>query len=162
MSLQLHSLQLLAMLCINLFVCLFGSYTSCTELAGTWWGGLSRIGLTGPPGTNYAVMKKAFDEGWGAVIAKTVSLDSSKARTPTSPRHGADGTQRVEQSSSYIHQLKQLMVPLTTGSIVVCISEPCPVQAETQGSQLTASNDAQVCILWPRGQTCICCASCCS
>ena len=25
-------------------------------------------------------MKKAFDEGWGAVIAKTVSLDSSKAR----------------------------------------------------------------------------------
>lgn len=33
---------------------------------------------SGPPGTNYAVMKKAFDEGWGAVIAKTVSLDSSK------------------------------------------------------------------------------------
>ena len=33
---------------------------------------------TGPPGTNYAVMKKAFDEGWGAVIAKTVSLDCSK------------------------------------------------------------------------------------
>lgn len=23
-------------------------------------------------------MKKAFEEGWGAVIAKTVSLDSSK------------------------------------------------------------------------------------
>ena len=34
--------------------------------------------VTGPPGTNYAVMKKAFEEGWGAVIAKTVSLDSSK------------------------------------------------------------------------------------
>lgn len=33
----------------------------------------------GPPGTNYVVMKRAFDEGWGAVIAKTVSLDSSKA-----------------------------------------------------------------------------------
>ncbi len=32
----------------------------------------------GPPGTNYAVMKKAFEEGWGGVIAKTVSLDSSK------------------------------------------------------------------------------------
>lgn len=27
---------------------------------------------SGPPGTNYTVMKKAFDEGWGAVIAKTV------------------------------------------------------------------------------------------
>ncbi|OMO99951.1 Aldolase-type TIM barrel [Corchorus capsularis] len=26
---------------------------------------------SGPPGTNYAVMKRAFDEGWGAVIAKT-------------------------------------------------------------------------------------------
>lgn len=33
---------------------------------------------SGPPGTNYAVMKKAFEEGWGGVIAKTVSLESSK------------------------------------------------------------------------------------
>lgn len=29
---------------------------------------------SGPPGTNYTVMKKAFDEGWGAVISKTVSV----------------------------------------------------------------------------------------
>lgn len=29
---------------------------------------------SGPPGTNYTVMKRAFDEGWGGVIAKTVSL----------------------------------------------------------------------------------------
>ncbi|KAK4756417.1 hypothetical protein SAY87_006544 [Trapa incisa] len=28
---------------------------------------------SGPPGTNYTVMKRAFDEGWGAVIAKTAS-----------------------------------------------------------------------------------------
>lgn len=28
---------------------------------------------SGPPGTNYTVMKRAFDEGWGAVIAKTVT-----------------------------------------------------------------------------------------
>lgn len=34
--------------------------------------------VSGPPGTNYAVMKRAFDEGWGGVIAKTVSVDSSK------------------------------------------------------------------------------------
>ncbi len=27
---------------------------------------------SGPPGTNYTVMKRAFDEGWGGVIAKTV------------------------------------------------------------------------------------------
>jgi dihydropyrimidine dehydrogenase (NADP+) len=29
---------------------------------------------SGPPGTNYTVMKRAFDEGWGGVIAKTVIL----------------------------------------------------------------------------------------
>ncbi|HVZ94722.1 MAG TPA: NAD-dependent dihydropyrimidine dehydrogenase subunit PreA [Phycisphaerales bacterium] len=33
---------------------------------------------SGPPGTNANVIIKAFDEGWGAVIAKTISLDSSK------------------------------------------------------------------------------------
>jgi len=33
---------------------------------------------SGPPGTNLNVITKAFQEGWGAVIAKTVSLDSSK------------------------------------------------------------------------------------
>lgn len=33
---------------------------------------------SGPPGTNANVISKAFDEGWGAVIAKTVSLDASK------------------------------------------------------------------------------------
>ena len=41
---------------------------------------------SGPPGTNYAVMKKAFDEGWGGVIAKTVSLDSEKVKNVT-PRY---------------------------------------------------------------------------
>src|SRR5580765_1906818 len=33
---------------------------------------------SGPPGTNANVIGKAFEEGWGAVIAKTVSLDASK------------------------------------------------------------------------------------
>ena len=32
---------------------------------------------SGPPGTNYTVMKRAFDEGWGGVIAKTVSRSAS-------------------------------------------------------------------------------------
>ncbi|KAL4196131.1 hypothetical protein AMTRI_Chr04g181830 [Amborella trichopoda] len=41
---------------------------------------------SGPPGTNYTVMKRAFDEGWGAVIAKTVSLDSTKVVNVT-PRY---------------------------------------------------------------------------
>jgi dihydroorotate dehydrogenase subfamily 1 len=33
---------------------------------------------SGPPGTNLNVIAKAFQEGWGAVIAKTVSLEASK------------------------------------------------------------------------------------
>lgn len=33
---------------------------------------------SGPPGTNANVIGKAFDEGWGGVICKTVSLDASK------------------------------------------------------------------------------------
>lgn len=41
---------------------------------------------SGPPGTNYAVMKRAFEDGWGAVIAKTVSVDSSKVINVT-PRY---------------------------------------------------------------------------
>ncbi|KAG1656219.1 hypothetical protein FOA52_013784 [Chlamydomonas sp. UWO 241] len=41
---------------------------------------------SGPPGTNYQVMKKAFDEGWGGVIVKTMSLDSSKVIN-VSPRY---------------------------------------------------------------------------
>ena len=41
---------------------------------------------SGPPGTNYAVMKKAFEEGWGGVVAKTVSLDCSKVINVT-PRY---------------------------------------------------------------------------
>ncbi|XP_021732698.1 dihydropyrimidine dehydrogenase (NADP(+)), chloroplastic-like [Chenopodium quinoa] len=41
---------------------------------------------SGPPGTNYTVMKKAFDEGWGAVISKTVSLEADKVINVT-PRY---------------------------------------------------------------------------
>lgn len=33
---------------------------------------------SGPPGTNANVIGKAFDEGWGGVICKTISLDASK------------------------------------------------------------------------------------
>ncbi|HVU07931.1 MAG TPA: NAD-dependent dihydropyrimidine dehydrogenase subunit PreA [Verrucomicrobiae bacterium] len=42
---------------------------------------------SGPPGTNLNVITKAFQEGWGAVIAKTVSLDASKVVNVT-PRYG--------------------------------------------------------------------------
>lgn len=61
-------------LCLNLFIassCRVGPVCMLTDAFAT-----------GPPGTNYAVMKKAFDEGWGGVIAKTVSVDSSKVELP--------------------------------------------------------------------------------
>src|SRR6187200_3035366 len=42
---------------------------------------------SGPPGTNANVIGKAFDEGWGAVICKTVSLDAAKVIN-VQPRYG--------------------------------------------------------------------------
>ncbi|MEM8875045.1 MAG: NAD-dependent dihydropyrimidine dehydrogenase subunit PreA [Planctomycetota bacterium] len=42
---------------------------------------------SGPPGTNQKVINKAFSEGWGGVIAKTVSLDASKVIN-VAPRYG--------------------------------------------------------------------------
>jgi dihydroorotate dehydrogenase subfamily 1 len=42
---------------------------------------------SGPPGTNINVINRAFREGWGAVVAKTVSLDASKVINVT-PRYG--------------------------------------------------------------------------
>jgi dihydroorotate dehydrogenase subfamily 1 len=42
---------------------------------------------SGPPGTNANVIGKAYDEGWGAVICKTISLDASKV-VNVQPRYG--------------------------------------------------------------------------
>src|SRR5271168_921365 len=41
---------------------------------------------SGPPGTNLNVIGRAFKEGWGAVIAKTISLDAAKVIN-VSPRY---------------------------------------------------------------------------
>src|SRR4028118_2199961 len=53
---------------------------------------------SGPPGTNLNVINKAFREGWGAVVAKTVSLDSAKVVNVT-PRyaklHASDGEEVI-------------------------------------------------------------------
>jgi len=53
---------------------------------------------SGPPGTNFNVISKAFQEGWGAVIAKTISLDATKVVNVT-PRYAkllsADGKEVV-------------------------------------------------------------------
>ena len=50
---------------------------------------------SGPPGTNLNVISRAFREGWGAVIAKTVSLDSSKVINVT-PRYAKLHRERSE------------------------------------------------------------------
>ena len=42
---------------------------------------------SGPPGTNGKVIAKSFDLGWGGVVIKTISLDSSKVIN-TAPRYG--------------------------------------------------------------------------
>jgi len=53
---------------------------------------------SGPPGTNLNVINRAFREGWGAVIAKTISLDSSKV-VNVAPRYAklmaADGKEPI-------------------------------------------------------------------
>src|SRR5262245_52035556 len=42
---------------------------------------------SGPPGTNAKVIAKSFDLGWGGVVGKTISLDSTKV-VNTAPRYG--------------------------------------------------------------------------
>lgn len=42
---------------------------------------------SGPPGTNRAMIRKSFDEGWGGMIAKTVSLENKKVVNVV-PRYG--------------------------------------------------------------------------
>lgn len=52
---------------------------------------------SGPPGTNANVINKAFEEGWGAVIAKTISLEADKV-TNVAPRYArmrASGSKEV-------------------------------------------------------------------
>jgi dihydroorotate dehydrogenase subfamily 1 len=51
---------------------------------------------SGPPGTNANVIGKAFDEGWGAVVCKTVSLDASKVIN-VQPRYARLRTQESQE-----------------------------------------------------------------
>ncbi|CAI7791109.1 unnamed protein product [Closterium sp. NIES-54] len=91
---------------------------------------------SGPPGTNYVVMKKAFDEGWGGVICKTLSLDSSKVVNVT-PRyaklrapHSRDviGWQNIELISDrpfevMLAELKQLKAEYPHRVLIASIME---------------------------------------
>jgi len=76
---------------------------------------------SGPPGTNANVIGKAFHEGWGAVICKTVSLDASKvinvqpryARLRTAESKEIIGWENIELISdrdfeTWIDEFKQI------------------------------------------------------
>jgi dihydropyrimidine dehydrogenase (NADP+)/dihydropyrimidine dehydrogenase (NAD+) subunit PreA len=76
---------------------------------------------SGPPGTNANVIGKAYDEGWGAVICKTISLDASKvinvqpryARLRTAESEEIIGWENIELISdrsfeTWIDEFKQI------------------------------------------------------
>lgn len=76
---------------------------------------------SGPPGTNANVIGKAFDEGWGAVICKTISLEADKvvnvqpryARLRSRESNEIIGWENIElisdrEFSTWIDEFKQL------------------------------------------------------
>ena len=91
---------------------------------------------SGPPGTNANVIGKAFDEGWGAVIAKTISLDASKvinvapryARLKTEKSQEIYGWQNIELISDrpfkvWIDEFKQLKDKYPDRIVIASIME---------------------------------------
>ena len=91
---------------------------------------------SGPPGTNANVCGKAFDEGWGAVVIKTISLDASKvvnvapryARLRTEKSKEIFGWQNIELISDrpfdvWIDELKRLKDKYPDGAVIASIME---------------------------------------
>lgn len=93
---------------------------------------------SGPPGTNLNVISRAFREGWGAVVAKTVSLDASKVVNVT-PRyaklHAADGKEVIgwenielisdRPLSIWIEEFKKCKDLHPEGVLIASIMEEC-------------------------------------
>lgn len=90
---------------------------------------------SGPPGTNANVIGKAFDEGWGAVICKTVSLDASKV-VNVEPRYGRlraaskeiIGWENIELISdrpfeTWVQEFKQIKNKHPNGVLIASIME---------------------------------------
>jgi len=91
---------------------------------------------SGPPGTNLSVINRAFREGWGAVIAKTISLDSSKVVNVT-PRyaklHSRDGSEvlgweNIELISDrpfpiWLDEFKKIKDANPSGTLIASIME---------------------------------------
>src|SRR5437868_6255918 len=93
------------------------------------------ITASGPPGTNANVCGKALDEGWGAVIIKTISLDASKvvnvapryARLRTASKE-VIGWQNIELISDrpfqvWLDELKKLKDKYPDGIIIASVME---------------------------------------
>jgi dihydropyrimidine dehydrogenase (NADP+)/dihydropyrimidine dehydrogenase (NAD+) subunit PreA len=91
---------------------------------------------SGPPGTNANVVGKALDEGWGAVVIKTISLDASKvvnvapryARLRTDKSREVIGWQNIELISDrpfdvWIDELKKLKDKYPDGVVIASIME---------------------------------------
>jgi dihydropyrimidine dehydrogenase (NADP+)/dihydropyrimidine dehydrogenase (NAD+) subunit PreA len=91
---------------------------------------------SGPPGTNANVIGKAFDEGWGAVVIKTISLDSSKvinvapryARLKTEKSREIYGWENIELISDrpfsvWLDELKMLKDRYPDGVVIASIME---------------------------------------
>jgi dihydroorotate dehydrogenase subfamily 1 len=91
---------------------------------------------SGPPGTNKATILKAFREGWGGVVAKTVSLNSSKVHN-VAPRYGklysrenkeVIGFQNIELISDrpiedWLEDFKQIKKECPKGILIASIME---------------------------------------
>ena len=91
---------------------------------------------SGPPGTNAKVIAKSFDLGWGGVVCKTISLDSSKVIN-TAPRYGkfksreageVVGFQNIELISdrpfdTWLDELRQLKKEYPKKVLVASIME---------------------------------------
>jgi dihydropyrimidine dehydrogenase (NADP+)/dihydropyrimidine dehydrogenase (NAD+) subunit PreA len=91
---------------------------------------------SGPPGTNANVIGKALDEGWGAVICKTVSLDASKvinvqpryARLRSRESGEIYGWENIELISdrsfdTWIDEFKQVKDKYAEGVLIASIME---------------------------------------
>jgi dihydropyrimidine dehydrogenase (NADP+)/dihydropyrimidine dehydrogenase (NAD+) subunit PreA len=91
---------------------------------------------SGPPGTNANVIGKALDEGWGAVICKTVSLDAGKvinvqpryARLRSRESGEIYGWENIELISdrsfdTWIEEFKQVKDKYPDGVLIASIME---------------------------------------
>ncbi len=91
---------------------------------------------SGPPGTNANVVSKALEEGWGAVVVKTISLDASKivnvapryARLRARQGREVIGWQNIELISDrpftvWIDELKMLKDKHPDGVVIASIME---------------------------------------